>query len=80
MWRQAGDSVRALRLLRTAREIYYIHDGSRSVHVKKIDIEIQRVNGDFSNENSTFSSFDSEEEEDKILASYNVDLDTRDYK
>ena len=76
MWRRAGDSVRALRSLRVARNIYFMHDGSRSAQVKELDIEIQRVG---SKNPGSSSDDDDEEDEDSILASYNVDLDTSDY-
>ena len=78
MWRRAGDSVRALRSLRLSRNIYVMHDGSRSAQVRKLDIEIQLA-GNNTNTHSSCSSSD-DEEDSSILASYNVDLDTSDYK
>ena len=55
-----------------------MHDGSRSAQVRKLDIEIQLA-GNNTNTHSSCSSSD-DEEDSSILASYNVDLDTSDYK
>ena len=76
MWRRAGDSVRALRSLRVARNIF-MHDGSRSAQAKS---SISKYGGNRNKNHDSSSDDDDEEDEDNILASYNVDLDTSDYK
>jgi len=75
MWRRAGDSVRSLRSLRTARNIYVTYDGSsRTERVKKINIEIARVSSSAAARCSSVGS-DFSSDDENVLASYNADLE-----